>query len=297
MYEGAVLPEVEVPGIGGGVEPLRHDAGQQPVVVVLALGAADDLAVPFGREAVVAQHRARIVRVLLHVERLERLRIVEDEHRPVILLGEQRLVITAQVLAPADVGAEAAKLLDRVGVADAVEGGGDVLKRLGVALELLEVLLGAVECAGHDIAHELLLQPHVGRRVVPRHFRLHHPELGQVPPGLRLLGTECRPEAVDLPERGRGGLTIELAGLRQVRLAEVEVVGGEELPRLLPDGPGQDRGVDQGEVALVEEVADGLHHLVPYSGDRCLLPAPEPEVPVLEEEAGAVVLGRDRKID
>ena len=46
------------------------DPGQQPVVVVLALRAADDLAVAFRRQAVVVEHGPGIVGVLLHVERL-----------------------------------------------------------------------------------------------------------------------------------------------------------------------------------------------------------------------------------
>ena len=76
------------------------DPVQQLVVVVLALRAADDLAVAFGRETVVAEHRARIVRILLHVERLRFLRIVHHEDRTVVILDEQRLVFGAQVVAP-----------------------------------------------------------------------------------------------------------------------------------------------------------------------------------------------------
>ncbi len=53
-----------------GSSPCCVDPGQQLVVVVLALRAADDLAVSLRREAVVVEHRARIVRVLLHVEGL-----------------------------------------------------------------------------------------------------------------------------------------------------------------------------------------------------------------------------------
>ena len=37
VHEAAVLPQVEVPAVGLGIEPLRVDPRQQLVVVVLAL--------------------------------------------------------------------------------------------------------------------------------------------------------------------------------------------------------------------------------------------------------------------
>ena len=39
VHEGAVLPEVEVPAVRLGIEPLLLDPGEQPVVVVLPLRA------------------------------------------------------------------------------------------------------------------------------------------------------------------------------------------------------------------------------------------------------------------
>src|SRR5262245_15008001 len=49
MDEAAVLPEVQIPLVGGGVESLLPDPRNQLVVVVLALGSADDLPIPLGR--------------------------------------------------------------------------------------------------------------------------------------------------------------------------------------------------------------------------------------------------------
>ena len=105
------------------------------------------------------------------------------------------------------------------------------------------------------------------------------------------------PKQYTLPERGGGRLDVQLAGLRQVRLAQVEVLGRRRaFPACSPIAAGQDRRVHQHEAALVEEVADRLDHLVPHPGDRHLAAAAQPEVPVLEQERGAVLLGRDREV-
>ncbi len=89
----------------------------------------------------------------------------------------------------------------------------------------------------------------------------------------------------------RGGrLTIELAGLCQVGLAEVEILGREELARLLTDRAGKDRGIDANEAARVVEVVDRLLDLVAHARNRDLLLAAEPEMPMLEEEGGAMLL-------
>ena len=114
--------------------------------------------------------------------------------------------------------------------------------------------------------------------------------------GLRLLGAEGGAEAVDLAQRGRRGLDVELAGLRQVGLAEVEVVGREQVPGLLPDGAGEDGRIHQGEAFLVEVVADRLLDLVADPGDRGLAPGPEPQMSMLEEESRPMLLGGDRVV-
>ena len=115
-------------------------------------------------------------------------------------------------------------------------------------------------------------------------------------PGLRFLGAERGPKAVHLAERRGRGLDVELTGLRQIGFPEIEVVGGEQRARVLTDRARENRCVDQREVALVEEVPDRLDHFVAHPRDRHLAPAPEPEVTVLEQEGGAVLLGRDRVV-
>ncbi len=115
----------------------------------------------------------------------------------------------------------------------------------------------------------------------------------QVAARLRLLGAEGRTEAVDLAERRGRGLEVELPGLREVGLL-AEVVGLEERRGPLARGGREDRRVDQHEVALVEEVADRLLDLAAHPQDGVLLRGAEPEVAVVHEERGAVLLRRDR---
>jgi hypothetical protein len=91
-------------------------------MVIFALGTADDLAVPLRREQVIAQHRSRIGRILLHVERLRFLRVVMDEDGAIIVGREQRLIFGTKVRAPCDRRAFLAQTFHRVGVADSREG-------------------------------------------------------------------------------------------------------------------------------------------------------------------------------
>ena len=67
------------------------------------------------------------------------------------------------------------------------------------------------EHALDDVDEEVLGEVHVVVEVDEGDLGLDHPELGQVAARLRLLGAEGRPEAVDLAERHRAGLHVELA--------------------------------------------------------------------------------------
>src|SRR6266540_3125436 len=66
--ESSVFPEVEIPAVRCEGKILLLDAVNQLVVIIFALRAADYLSVTIGRQAIVAQHRARIVGILLHIE-------------------------------------------------------------------------------------------------------------------------------------------------------------------------------------------------------------------------------------
>ena len=154
--------------------------------------------------------------------------------------------------------------LDRLGVGDARERRHHVLELRGVALEDLRAPRWQRSSTRADqVADELLGQLAESLELEERDLGLDHPELHQVAAGLRLLGPEGRAEAVDLAERRGGRLEVELARLAQVGLV-AEVVGLEEGRGALAGRRGQDRRVDQDEVALVEEVADRLLDLAAH---------------------------------
>src|SRR5688572_9234782 len=136
VRDGAVAADVQVPLEGFLRQAVVLDALFQEREVVDALTAADDLAVAFGGEHVVVQDARRVLGVGLHVEGLDLDRVVVDEDRLVVLLGEERLVVGAEIVPFLDVAAEFAALGDRFGVGDAREAAfGDLLERRDVALQ------------------------------------------------------------------------------------------------------------------------------------------------------------------
>ena len=148
----------------------------------------------------------------------------------------------------------------------------------------------------HDVRDEVFHELHVAVEVHEGHLRLDHPELGQVAARLRLLGAEGGAEAVDLAERHRARLHVELAGLGEVGLAEVEVGDLEEGGGPLAGARREDRRVDEGEAAPVEEVADGLHDRVPDAQDDRLPLGAQPVVALLHEEGDPVLLVADGEL-
>src|SRR5205823_6357831 len=160
----------------------------------------------------------------------------------------------------------------------------------------LQRLRATLERATDEIRHEFFLQPHVRGRVVPRHFRLDHPELGEVTPRLGFLGAKRRTERVDLPERRSGRLAIKLSGLREVCLSLLEVIRLEQATAFA-DRCREDRRVDAQKATLVKEIVDRLLDLIAYRKDRALPITAKPEVPVIEEKIDTVLLRLYRIIE
>ena len=124
MTGGAVLAQIQVEGVVLRLHAQLLDAVFQDIVVVLTLGAADDLADP-GNQAVHGGH-GLAVGVQLHIEGLDLLGIVRDEDG--LLKDHFRqvpLVFGLQVAAPVDGILELVVVLlqdlDGVGVGDAAE--------------------------------------------------------------------------------------------------------------------------------------------------------------------------------
>src|ERR1019366_9728376 len=95
--------------------------------------------------------------------------------------------------------------------------------------------------------------------------------------------------------RGRR-LEIELAGLRQVGLLVIRVLRLEKTRRALAGRGRQDRRIDAGVAARVEEVVDRALDLAAHLEDGDLLRRAQPEVPLRHEEVDAVLLRRDRPV-
>jgi hypothetical protein len=123
------------------------------------------------------------------------------------------------------------------------------------------------------------------------HFRLDHPELGEVAPGLRLFGAEGGAEAVDFAEGHGVGFVVELPGLGEIDLFVLEVVDLEQGGGAFAGGGGEDGAVDEGEAVVVEIVAGGFDDLVAHLADGVLAAGAEPEVAVVHQEVDAVFLG------
>src|SRR5207248_11191261 len=99
------------------------------------------------------------------------------------------------------------------------------------------------------------------------------------------------PVTVALPERQRGGLVVQLPALGQVRLL-VEVLGLEERGRALARGGGEDGRVGEDESVPVQPVAAGLDERVAHLEDGGLALRADPEMALVQEEGGSVLLGR-----
>jgi len=68
-----------------------------------------------------------------------------------------------------------------------------------------------------DKGDEIFSQFEQAVKVDESHFRLDHPELGQMPSGLALFRSEGRPKTIYLAEAHRGRFEMQLARLGQVQ--------------------------------------------------------------------------------
>ncbi len=273
------------------------DPPLEQLEVVDALRAADELPVALGEDEVGGQHPGGVARDRLHVERLGLGGPALDEHRLLAALAEHRLVRGAEVVAPLELLAAAREVLEGLVVGDALVAAlGRRLQLRDVAAEHLQLGGAPLDHPANQVGDELLLQVEVAVVVEEGDLRFDHPELEQVPAGLALLGPEGRSEGVDLAERHRPRLGVELSRLRKVGGVLVEQVDLEEVGGALHRGRHEERGVEAHEAALAEELVDGALDLVADAHDGPRAAVPEVEMAVLEEEVDAVLLRRDRVV-
>ncbi len=286
MLHAAELAQVEIPVVAGFVQAQLVHTGDQLVVILFTLAAADQLA-DAGHQHIGRGH-GLAVGVLLHVEALDLFRVVGDEdglleHH----LGQVALVLGLDVHAPLHRELELLVVLlqdlDGVGVGDAAKlAVGHQLQTLDEALvnELVEerhLVRAVVQHIADDVLGHGLGGIHVAVQVAERHLGLDHPELGRVAGGEALLGTERGAKGVHLAERHGHGLGLQLAGNGQVDRLLKEVLGvihgavlvlghvvevqrgdTEHLTGALAVGGGQQRRVGIDEAVLLEELVDGV---------------------------------------
>ena len=237
----AVAPQVAVPPVVLRLHAQLPNAALQQLQTFLALAAADDLA-DAGDKAVRRGHGLAVV-VQAHVERLDLLGIVGDEHRLLVdLLGEIALVLGLEVGAPLHLVVELVVVflqdLHRVGVADAAEiAGGHMLQTLlqplvHEAVEELDLLRAALQHPADDVLDHGLGHVHVAGQIAEGHLRLDHPELGGVALGVGIFGAEGRAKGVHIAKGHGEVLGVQLAGHGQAGLFAEEVLGVVHLPVL-----------------------------------------------------------------
>src|SRR5262249_9252473 len=177
---------------------------------------------------------------------------------------------------------------------DAGEGRNTSLQRGRIALQYLQILAAPMEAALHDRADEVFLEYQVVGMGGEGDLRLDHPELGQVAARLGLLGAEGGDEAEDLAEADHAAFDIQLAGLRQIGVAQIEVLGREQVRGALSRHRCQDGRIEAHEALVVQPLLRSGDHLGADAQQRVLLGRAHPQVAVLHQELDAVLLGLDR---
>ena len=216
-----------------------------------------------------------------------------DHHRAVVLLRQRRLVGSTEVAAPLDRQAFGLQRLDRFVVRDPGKRLLDRFELRDVALDDRELTPPLLEDATDHGNNQILGQIHHVVQIRVRHLRLDHPELGQMPPCFRFLGTERRAETVDAAERHRIRFVVQLPALRQVRGLVVEILRRKQSRRAFAGRRRKDRRIGEDESARVEEIAHGIDDFVADPKD-CLLPfAANPQMASIEQVVDPVLLRRN----
>ena len=197
------------------------DARGEYVQPLLALAAAAQFA--HARHQQVGGGHGLAVVVHAHVEGLDLLGIVGDEHRAAkVLLGQVALVFGLQIAAPEhgvlellaalceDIHSLGVADAGKVGVAHALQAGDEAL--VHEVVQELQFRLRLFQHGGEDVLDHLLLQVHVLLEGGEGDLRLDHPELCGVAGGVGLLSPEGGTEGVDVAEGHGEGLAVELAG-------------------------------------------------------------------------------------
>src|SRR5262249_10762182 len=155
--------------------------------------------------------------------------------------------------------------------------------------EEFQVVGALVEQHRKDVLEERLGEIGISCQIGERDLRLNHPELGQMPRRVAILGAECWAERVDLRQRQTVRLDVELSTygqkrflakkvLREVGLAirgvwnraaveQVECADSKHLAGALGIARGDDRRVYPEKAPLMKVAVHGHAQRVPHTGN------------------------------
>ena len=139
----------------------------------------------------------------------------------------------------------------------------------------------------YTILDELFRQLHIVQDIIESHFRLDHPELGQVARRIGVFRTESRTECINLSQSRSRQFTFQLSGNGQARLFTEEIViindrsvfillqiievhgrHLEHLTRTFTVGSCDQRCMEIEEPSVMEKFMNGISHVMTNTEHR-----------------------------
>jgi len=275
MLAAAVTAQVQIPLVAFLLHMQFVHALLEHIQTLFPLAAADQLADIRHQQVRCRDGLAVIVHA--HVEGLDVLRVVGQEQRSLDdLLAQIALMLALEVHAPVDVivlklGVRLLQDLNRFRILHAPEFAvAHMVQALQQVLvdefiEELHLFRAVVHDVVDAVLDHVLDQLHVIVEIRKRDLRLDHPEFGGVGRRVGVLGAEGRSERVDVAERQRKGLRLQLAGdgqrsvlAEKVLLIMIILAGRdrEGLAGALGIVAGDQRRVHIDEALVLEELMD-----------------------------------------
>ena len=144
-----------------------------------------------------------------------------------------------------------------------------------------DIIHTVVQSPLYTILDELFRQLHIVQDIIESHFRLDHPELGQVARRIGVFRTESRTECINLSQSRSRQFTFQLSGNGQARLFTEEIViindrsvfillqiievhgrHLEHLTRTFTVGSCDQRCMEIEEPSVMEKFMNGISHVM-----------------------------------
>ena len=229
-----------------------------------------------------------------HVEGLHGRGIAMDHHRLVELLGNERFLVAAEIVAPLRRVAGLLQNFDGFVVGDARKRRHDLREfatsRPSVASSRARFCTHAL----HHGADEAFAERHHVFQMRVRCFGLEHPEFGEMAARLRFFRAERWAECIDLAKRGGRCFDVELAGLREIGFLVVDVIHFEKRGGAFARSGRENRRVGERVALRIHEIARGANGFRTNPQNGGLARRANPEMPVVEKKIDAVLFELNR---